>query len=627
MRFLLSPCLARQTMGMATILEKKVTPLRVTVPILGAESDGWVRPDPPEVWSDPRRVRDLFTVEFSQTARDALAGAVQQGGWAPWADRALALDALQFTFWPDSAGADLCVLRRCRERFDRAGVVLYPHQLETVRRVIGELDGRAVLADEVGLGKTIEAAMIIQEYILRGEARRILILTPASLCWQWYWELRHKFGLAAGLTRSEHDWERGHILIASLDTAKRSPHAGIIHSLPYDLLVVDEAHRLKNPTTHNWQFVNRIIKRRCLLLTATPVQNDLRELFSLVSLLRPTLLGTYTEFRRRFMADKRTVRKPDELRRALSGVMIRHRRGTGTVSFTRRQVAIVPITFTEPEQALHTAIRAYVQQAYARRKEQPKNLLPLVTLLREACSTAFAAALTLDAMLERARGEVEQTALTRLLDLAARVRTSAKVDALLAHLEAAGEQTIVFTEYRASAAYIIHRLEKAGLRTLAFDGSLGPGKKEWVRELFRRQGDVLVSTEAGGEGLNFQFCRRVVNFDLPWNPMRLEQRIGRVHRLGQTRDVVITNLVTRQSIEEFIVYLLHEKIDMFRSAIGELDMIIQRLGGEGALATQLFHAVLSSDDPAAAQARLDRLGAEFTRVQAELARGDGEWLP
>src|SRR5690606_25684703 len=134
----------------------------------------------------------------------------------------------------------------CRHLWRRAGLVPLSYQLETCRRVIEELHGRAVLADEVGLGKTIEAGMILKEYMLRGLVRRALVLAPATLTWQWQAELREKFDIPVVLQRTEHDWERCAVLVASLDAAKRAPHCDIIQRLDYDLLIVDEAHRLKN---------------------------------------------------------------------------------------------------------------------------------------------------------------------------------------------------------------------------------------------------------------------------------------------------------------------------------------------------------------------------------------------
>src|SRR5690606_33836368 len=200
------------------------------------------------------------------------------------------------------------------------------------------MNGRAILADEVGLGKTIEAGMIIKEYMLRGLARRVLILVPATLVWQWFAELRDKFGLVATRQRTVYDWERSDVVIASLDTAKRTPHRDVILRQRYDMLVVDEAHRLKDRRSLNWKFVNAIHRHYCLLLTATPVQNSLDELHSLVTLLKPGHLGSSREFQRIFALDARRARDPQQLRAVLSRVMIRHRRGRDTVEFTPRHV-------------------------------------------------------------------------------------------------------------------------------------------------------------------------------------------------------------------------------------------------------------------------------------------------
>ncbi len=156
------------------------------------------------------------------------------------------------------------------------GVQLFPHQERAVLRVLREMRGRAVLADEVGLGKTIEAGVILKEYLLRSLVHRVLILTPASLVTQWRDELREKLQIEVAVAQSPSDFERAPRVVASLDTAKRSPSCQVIQRIGWDMVIVDEAHRLKNSRTVNWKFVNGIQKKYLLLLTATPVQNDLR---------------------------------------------------------------------------------------------------------------------------------------------------------------------------------------------------------------------------------------------------------------------------------------------------------------------------------------------------------------
>ncbi|HEX7714171.1 MAG TPA: DEAD/DEAH box helicase, partial [Bacillota bacterium] len=201
---------------------------------------------------------------------------------------------------------ELLVLTHLAEHWRQNGVIPYPHQIETVRKVISQMRGRAILADEVGLGKTIEAGMILKEYLLRGLVKRFLILTPAALCRQWEAELREKFAIPVLIARREYDWNHYDFLLASMDTAKKESHRTEILKGYFDMIIVDEAHKLKSTVTQNFQFVQGIQKKFFLLLTATPLQNDLKELFNLITLLRPGQLGNYRQFKQKFTKDKRT---------------------------------------------------------------------------------------------------------------------------------------------------------------------------------------------------------------------------------------------------------------------------------------------------------------------------------
>lgn len=563
-----------------------------------------------ERFAPPRRA-GAIEVRVSESALENIATHIVQGRWADLSGHLLALEAARLTVRP-RAGR-LLVEEHCRHLWRRAGLVPLAYQLETCRHVIEQLHGRAVLADEVGLGKTIEAGMILKEYMLRGLVRRALILAPASLTWQWQTELREKFGIPAVIQRTEYDWERCPVLIASLDTAKRPPHCQIVQGLEYDLLVVDEAHRLKNARTANWRFVSSIRRKYCVLLTATPVQNDLRELYNLLTLLWPGSLGTYQQFQNRFMLDKRTPRNPAVLRETLRRFIVRNRRGPDTIELPPRRVFAVPVHLTPAEQRFYQAVTDFVRQRYTQWHGGLTGALRLITLQRELCSSAPAAMSTLEAMYRQAGDPALRARLAELLELGnAVLDVNSKCDQLLKLIADSepDEKFIVFTEYRMTQRYIRWRLEQAGIASLGFDGSMSASRKEWMRQLFLHGAKVLVSTESGGEGLNFQFCRSVVNFDLPWNPMRMEQRIGRVHRLGQTREVHIYNMATKDTIEEYVLALLHEKLNMFYAVVGDWEAVLARLKMKRSFEQAIADIVLAADGAEAAR-RLDELGKQL----------------
>ncbi|MGI6034897.1 MAG: DEAD/DEAH box helicase [Limnochordia bacterium] len=569
----------------------------ITVPIMTFNWEAVPAGPPQEDFTEGEMVDDLFAVKFSRDAVKEVILAVRRGRWGTWADFKLAWLAhvINAKGWQD-----LHCPRSLGEHWRKAGVVPYPHQLNTLKTVVQQMHGRAILADEVGLGKTIEAGMVLKEYILRGMVHKTLILTPSSLCYQWYNELREKFLITPWLQRTDKDWERAPILIASLDTAKRSPHREIVLSQEYDMLIVDEAHKLKNNRTQNWQLVNSIKKKFCLLLTATPVQNDLKELYNLITLLKPGQLGIYRSFREKFMEDRRIPKNVGKLRHLLEQTMIRNRRGVEGVYLPNRMVNNQTVELSPEERQLYDGVKEFVQGEYHRCLASGGNPLPLITLQREVCSSFHAAYYTLAKMYESGRVQIRP-----LLELASTIEKGAKLLLLEDLIKGLGERVLIFTEYRATQEYLRYHLEQAGFITVGFDGSLSPGKKEWIRRQFQEHADIMVSTECGGEGLNFQFCRNVVNFDLPWNPMRLEQRIGRVHRLGQRRDVNIFNLVTLNTIEEHILYLLQEKIGMFEMVVGELDAILA--GADGTLEGSLAQILLASGDSAELRAKLDGL--------------------
>ena len=208
-----------------------------------------------------------------------------------------------------------------------------PHQIETVRRVLRHFRGRVLLADEVGLGKTIEACLLLREYLLRGLVKRVLILTPASLVSQWREELDSKFGIAVSVPdsaalSSPGWWARQERILVSINTAKRAPHADAIMAQNWDLVIVDEAHHCKNRATLNWKLIDHLKRRYLFMLTATPVQNDLVELYNLLTLLQPGHLKTESEFKKNYVrrGNPRDPRNRERLRSLLAEVMVRNTR-------------------------------------------------------------------------------------------------------------------------------------------------------------------------------------------------------------------------------------------------------------------------------------------------------------
>lgn len=587
-------------------------PLQINVPLFNYTDS---KDDKEEIFLEPISLKH-FSVKYSLSGFRNIIRQIRKRNYDDlnWHRLAQIADLLSLTH----GFTNLLCTEHLAERWKQVGVIPYPHQIKTAEKVLQEFQGLAILADEVGLGKTIEAGIILKEYMLRGLVKNVLILTPASLCWQWYQELYEKFDIQAGIQKSQWDWEHADILIASIDTAKREPHAKIIQNIPYDMLIIDEAHKLKNSSTAAFKLVNSLQKKYCLMLTATPIQNNLKELYNLITLLKPGQLGSYRSFKKKFMIDMRTPKNPESLRQLLSGVIIRNRRGEGTVEFTKRNVFPILVHLSDAEKRLYNQITNLIRKSSKALPFQT-NILPLITLQREVCSSFYAAGLTLEKMaLKYNLGD--ESDIVKLISEAVNVKQNSKCDIVEKLAARINDRIIVFTEYKASQEYIRYRLERTNFKTLAFDGSLSRGRKEWVRYLFQKDGGILVSTESGGEGLNFQFCNHVINYDLPWNPMRLEQRIGRIHRLGQTKDVNIYNLVTKNTIEEHIMFLLHEKINMFQMVLGELDAILLHLKLDKSFESQLMNIFIRQDSKEKIHQELENLGNIILEAREEIKK-------
>jgi len=535
----------------------------------------------------------------------------RNGPWDDWTMYQLAVEAEQSKLI--GSFDDLQCMRSLPE------LEPMPHQITAARKVLHEMSGRAILADEVGLGKTIEAGLILKEYMVRGLVRKALILVPASLVLQWVRELNSKLGIAAVAQKKAHTWQYD-VVVASIDTAKRDPHRDILLAQDYDMLIIDEAHKLKNKKTTNYQFVGQLRKKYCLLLTATPVQNDLDELYNLITLLKPGQLGGQSEFAANFVVDKRQPKNEDQLQEALSGVMIRNRRGDGGIHFTKRIVKNIPLMLSEPEQALYDAVTSFVRQRYNESGGDWTSMLSLVTLQREVCSSRDAVFLTLVNLFKKtAEDSPLRPKIWELVEFIRNIQANTKAEKTIELIQQMNDKVIIFTEYRATQEYLLQYFRSHNIVAVPYRGGMNRGKKDWMMDLFRGRAQVLIATEAGGEGINLQFCHNIINFDLPWNPMRVEQRIGRIHRLGQKNDVRIYNLCTLGTIEEHIVSLLHEKINLFELVIGELDHILERFEKQDqSLEQRVAKAMLEAGNSADLKEKMSELGHSLTKIRDEV---------
>lgn len=457
----------------------------------------------------------------------------------------------------------------------------YDFQIQTATKVMKELRGRAILADEVGLGKTIEAGLITKELILRGLVRKVLILVPASLTEQWRDEMQEKFRLSFRISNQVEDWECYDRLISSLDTAKRMRHWERIERLTYDLVIVDEAHKLKNRATRNWKFVNSLRKKYILLLTATPIQNDLEELFNLVTLLKPGQMGTWSSFKNKFIVgrDNRIPKDVNNLRNLLFEVMIRNRRGN-VLTLPPRRAHLTSVTLSFKERELYDGVTKLIRSRYPKlnRKEASVNRLALMVLQKEVGSSSYAAATTLRRLSQSNQfGYEDREEFLKLSKLADSIESQEKSVKLLEFINKFDDKVLVFTQYIQTLRFLDRYLSDYGVSHSIFYGGMNLVEKEKNVNSFKNKNRVFLSTEAGGEGRNLQFANKLINYDLPWNPLRLEQRIGRIHRVGQERDVHILSFWTENTIDEYILELLDKKINMFEMVVGELDLVLGNL--------------------------------------------------
>lgn len=567
-----------------------------------------------------------------------------------------------------------CDIENLTRSIANARVDLNPHQVRAALFALqSPLSRGVILADEVGLGKTIEAGLVIaQRWAER--RRHILLIVPAFLRKQWEQELRDKFFLPVKIIDSKKLKEaqsageknpfdtNNHIIVCSYSFAVEQ--SDLLKIVNWDLAVIDEAHRLRNVyKSSNKQaksIADTLSTTPKLLLTATPLQNNLMELYGLVSIIDPHTFGDSDSFRCQFIQSKGNELCYQQLRERLRPLAIRtlRKQVQGYVSFTNRRALTQPFYPTNDEQKLYDGVTAYLQkeQLYALPSSQRQLITMILRKLLASSPTAIAHTLrSLVSRLEKQGGaevildpeeqelletlsedwqedsqttqsqeinpdelvkkkqireEIEE--LRSYVDLAENVRKNTKSEALLVALQTAFEQAekigapkkvVIFTESRRTQRFLFDFLSNHGYQNqlVVINGTNTDGcSKEiyaaWLKkhcdsdrvtgskavdikaalvDRFREQATILLATEAAAEGVNLQFCSLVINYDLPWNPQRVEQRIGRCHRYGQKHDVVVVNFINQHNEADQRVYdLLNDKFKLFDGVFGASDEVL-----------------------------------------------------
>ncbi|MGL4369878.1 MAG: DEAD/DEAH box helicase, partial [Spirochaetota bacterium] len=543
------------------------------------------------------------------------------------------------------------------------------HQVESTYRIVNSLNQRFILADEVGLGKTIEAGLVIKELIFRYKYRRIIIVAPASLLVQWQCEMEEKFGenfeiiTRKTISRLRRDYpgdnpwmkiDRG---ICSVDFIKSLSFKEELENAMWDAVIFDEAHRLRRDAQVTTLAYNaaEIMAARCkalLLLTATPFRGKLEELFFLVRLADRNLLGPYQSFYNDYcMPDSDLTR----LKEKLSTILLRRTKkeiGGFTVRFART----IRFELYGEERALYDATTHYVAEEFNRAMQTQNRAVGFVMTvfqkLLDSSSYALCSALRNRKMhLEEKLAKAEKNALRmenaakgidfsdpelvdvedpnalvtasarqtvselkeeiftieHLIRLAESVKRNKKAEKLLEmikQLKTQGyDKFLIFTQFRTTQDYLAKMLE--GYDVVVFNGSMDKDQKEDAIIRFKQDAEILICTEAGGEGRNMQFCSVLFNYDLPWSPLKIEQRIGRIHRFGQKYDVCIYNFSTKDTVAERVLDVLSRKFQLFEDSIGTQDIMLGQIEDELQLSSLFMDMTTGRKSKKAADQELD----------------------
>jgi superfamily II DNA or RNA helicase len=570
-----------------------------------------------------------------------------------------------------------------------AQVDLNPHQVEAALFAFrSPLSRGAILADEVGLGKTIEAGILLSQRWAE-RRRRLLVICPANLRKQWAQELADKFFLPSAILETKtfnEEVKRGNlnpfdqqkVILCSFQFVRTKD--AYVRQTPWDLVVIDEAHRLRNVYKPSNKIATAIkasiLERPKALLTATPLQNSLLELYGLVSIIDEFTFGDLRSFRSQFSR----MNTPDDylaLRERIRPICQRtlRRQVLPYISYTNRHALVQEFTPSDDEQKLYTLVSDYLQspRLYALPASQ-RQLMTLI-LRKLLASSTYAisdtllglankleaveiAQASLDAPMPETLGEdfealpeiedewledepdedasqpntaqqltpeqreelrAERDKLRQFHELAKSIKKNSKGEVLLSALrkgfEAANrareehqngslqQKALIFTESRRTQEYLLRLLEASEFsgKVVLFNGTNGDPKsaeiyRSWLErhkgtdritgsptadkraalvDYFRDEASIMIATEAAAEGINLQFCNLVVNYDMPWNPQRIEQRIGRCHRYGQKYDVVVVNFLNQTNAADVRIYqILGQKFRLFDGVFGASDEVL-----------------------------------------------------
>lgn len=524
-----------------------------------------------------------------------------------------------------------------------SSVIPLPHQIKALSKAVSSNSVRYLLADEVGLGKTIEAGLITRELKLRGMVKRILIIAPKGLVSQWVSEMRLHFNEEYQLIlpedlktlqrlypnqQNQNSWTLFNQVVCPMDSIKpmdkrrgwtqeqlaeyNKERFEDLIAAGWDLVIVDEAHRLGGSTDQVARYkLGQGLAESApyfLLLSATPHQGKTDAFYRLISLLDPVAFPDVTSVTRE-RVQPYVIRT--EKRRAINS--------QGEPLFQPRQTQLVPITWSakhRQHRQLYEAITDYVRAGYNQALKQKKSYVGFLMILMQRLVTSSTQAIrtTLERRLQVLREPEEQLTLfpmfaaeewveldgqeqvesiltTRLkafknekaevellLEAAKRteeVGSDPKAEALLDWIYRLQQEesdpdikVLIFTEFVPTQEMLREFLRERGISVVCLNGSMGMEERKQVQDAFAKNIRILISTDAGGEGLNLQFCHVVVNYDIPWNPMRLEQRIGRVDRIGQIYPVRALNFVFEDTVEYRVREVLEEKLAVILNEFG-----------------------------------------------------------